>query len=107
MSTAEDSTARSDRARAAALKIPPAHRASRARIASLARWSKAPAEERVAQAERGQAGLLDKFRQEALEHEPDLVEPELTRKAEYRRRLFMERLALQRRRKGGDGRDGA
>lgn len=103
MSTAEDSAARAARARAAAQNLTPAHRSSRARIASLARWSKAPAEERIAQAERAQAGLLDRFRREALEHEPHLTEPELSRKAEYRRALHMERLSLKARKARRDG----
>lgn len=107
MSTAEDSAARSERARAAAQNLSPAHRSSRARIASLARWSRATADERTAQAERAQAGLFERFVREALEHEPDLVEPELSRKAEYRRALHMERLSLKARkaRQVGDRRD--
>jgi hypothetical protein len=64
----------------------------RARIAALTRWSR---EDPRAQAQRAQAGLLDKFRREVLEEFPGLQEPELSRRAEARRRLHMERLSFK------------
>lgn len=60
-------------------------------IGAYSRWAKYDGK---AHAERMQAGLLDKFRREVLEHDPEVVEPELTRRAECARRAHMRRLAL-------------
>jgi len=68
-------------------------RSQRSRIAALARWSR---ESPAANAARGQAGLLEKFRREALAADPTVTEPELTRRAEAGRREHMARLAYQR-----------
>ena len=86
---------------AASSSLTPSQRRQRARIAALERWSR---EDPKANAERGQAGLLDKFRREVLDESPGLVEPELTRRAEVRRRAHMQRLAFKRsrQRKAGD-----
>lgn len=67
-------------------------RSQRGRIAALTRWSK---ENPAANAARGQAGLLDKFRREVLADDPTVVEPELTRRAEAKRKLHMSRLAYR------------
>lgn len=58
--------------------------------AALTRWSR---EDGKAHAEKMQAGLLDKFRREVQDHDPTVVEPELTRRAECARRAHMLRLA--------------
>ena len=60
-------------------------------VAALTRWSR---EDPTPQVERMVAGMLDKFRQEVLEHDPNVVEPELTRRAECARKAHMRRLAL-------------
>lgn len=77
---------------AASKTLTPSERSQRARIAALARWSR---EHPAANAARGQAGLLDRFRREVVGESPDLAEPELTRRAEARRREHMTRLAFQ------------
>jgi hypothetical protein len=59
-------------------------------VAALTRWSR---ESGKAQAEKMQAGLLEKFRREVVEADPNVVEPELTRRAECARRAHMLRLA--------------
>lgn len=69
-----------------------AQRSQRARIAALTRWSK---ENPAATAARGQAGLLEKFRRQVLDHDPTVVEPELTRRAQAARKAHMQRLAFQ------------
>jgi hypothetical protein len=74
------------------MPLTPSQRSQRARIAALERWSR---EDPSANAARGQAGLLDKFRRQILEEFPDLQDPELTRRAEARRRAFMQRIAFQ------------
>jgi hypothetical protein len=60
-------------------------------IGAYSRWAKYDGK---AHAERMQAGLLDSFRRQALEADPDVVEPELTRRAECLRKAHMRRLAL-------------
>ncbi len=70
----------------------PEQRTQRARVAALARWSR---ENPKTNAERGQAGLLSKFRREVLEHDPTVVEPELTRRAAAARKAYMVRLAYR------------
>jgi hypothetical protein len=80
--------------------LSPAQRSQRASIAALTRWSR---EDPAATAARGQAGLLEKFRREALAADPQVAEPELTRRAEAARRAHMKRLAFQKsKRVGGD-----
>jgi hypothetical protein len=59
-------------------------------IAALTRWSR---EKPDAQVQRMMDGQMEKFRREVLEHDPDVVEPELTRRAECLRKLHMRRLA--------------
>lgn len=72
--------------------LTPEQRTQRARIAALTRWSR---ENPKANAERGQDGLLEKFRREVLEPDPAVVEPELTRRAEAARKAHMARLAYR------------
>lgn len=79
--------------RASAESLTRSQRRQRARIAALERWSR---EDPTANAARGQQGLLDKFRRQILDEFPGLVEPELTRRAEARRRAHMQRLAFER-----------
>lgn len=74
------------------LTLTPEQRRQRATIAALTRWSK---EDPTANASRGQAGLLEKFREQVLADDPTVVEPELTRRAEAARRAHMMRLAFQ------------
>lgn len=64
----------------------------RHQVAALTRWSR---ESGKAQAEKMQAGLLEKFRREVVEADPDVVEPELTRRAECARAAHMRTLALK------------
>lgn len=75
---------------AASTNLTPEQRRHRARQAALARWSK---EDPTVNARRAQAGLLDKFRREVAELDPDVTEPELTRRAEARRREHMARMS--------------
>lgn len=84
------------------MSLTPEQRSARARIAALARWSK---EDPAANAARAQAGLLQKFRREVVADDPSVTEPELTRRAECRRRLHMQRLAYRssKARKAGGG----
>jgi hypothetical protein len=77
---------------AASKSLTPSQRTQRARIAALKRWSQ---EDPSANAVRGQAGLLDRFRREIVAEQGDIAEPELTRRAEVRRREHMARLAFQ------------
>jgi hypothetical protein len=74
------------------ISVPPTKRERRrnARIAALTRWAK---EDIGPAAHAGQAGLLERFRREALEARPDLTEPELTICAERLRSAHMMRLA--------------
>lgn len=75
---------------AASTNLTPEQRRLRARQAALARWSR---EDPTDNARRAQAGLLDKFRREITEEQPDVTEPELTRRAEARRRQHMTRMS--------------
>jgi hypothetical protein len=83
------------------MALTPEQRSQRARIAALTRWSR---EDPRPNAHRGQAGLLDGFRRKALEYDPNVVEPELTRRAEALRRAHMAQLAFRssKARSGGD-----
>jgi hypothetical protein len=63
----------------------------RAQIAANTRWSR---EDPAANAARGQAGLIEKFRREVLAADPGITEPELTRRAQSAYRAHMGRLAL-------------
>lgn len=74
------------------MSLTPEQRSQRARIAALARWAK---ETPSANAARGQSGLLEKFRQQVLADDPNVAEPELSRRAEAARRLHMQRLAFK------------
>lgn len=73
-------------------RLTPEQRTQRARIAALTRWSR---ENPAANAARGQAGLLDKFRRDVQEADPTVVEPELTRRAEAARKAHMARLTYK------------
>ncbi|MCP2255091.1 hypothetical protein LY13_003865 [Prauserella aidingensis] len=84
--------------------LTPEQRSQRARIAALARWAK---ESPGANAARGQAGLLERFRREVLDADPEIVEPELSRRAEAARRLHMQRLAFKSSRARTTGGDAA
>jgi hypothetical protein len=84
--------------------LTPEQRSQRGRIAALERWSR---ENPAVNAARGQAGLLEKFRREVLAADPDVVEPELTRRAEAARRAHMVRLNFQRSRRAQAGGDAA
>jgi hypothetical protein len=75
---------------AASKSLTPSQRTQRARIAALKRWS-----QEDPQANAGQAGPLDRFRREIVAEQGDIAEPELTRRAEARRREHMARLAFQ------------
>lgn len=77
---------------AASTNLTPEQRKQRARIAALTRWSK---EDPTTNARRAQAGLLDKFRREILAEQGDITEPELTRRAEARRRQHMARMSYE------------
>lgn len=77
---------------AASTNLTPEQRRQRARLAALARWSK---EDPTANAHRAQAGLLEKFRREVLAEQGDVTEPELTRRAEARRRQHMARMSFE------------
>ena len=70
--------------------LTPEQRKLRAQIAALTRWAH---EDPQANAQRGQAGLLDKFRREIAAAHPDLPPAELERRAECARRAHMKRLA--------------
>lgn len=74
------------------MPLTPEQRTMRARKAALTRWSR---ETPAANAQRGQAGLLDRFRRQVLEHDPSVTEPELTRRAEALRRAHMIDLAFR------------
>lgn len=89
---------------AASKTLTSSERVLRARLAAHKRWSQ---EDPQANAVRAQAGLLDKFRREIVAEQGDIAEPELTRRAQARRREHMTRIAFKRsraaRKKGGDG----
>lgn len=69
--------------------LTPEQRSLRARIAALARWSR---EDPIANALRGQAGLLARFERE-VDPNNELHPAERLRRAEARRREHMARLA--------------
>lgn len=73
-------------------KLTAEQRTLRARRAALVRWSK---EDPAPQGRRGQAGLMNGFRRQVLEHDPDVTEPELTRRAEALRKAHMADLAFR------------
>jgi hypothetical protein len=73
------------------MALTPAQRTLRARLAAHKRWSQGDPH---ANAVRAQAGLLDRFRREILAEQGQIAEPELTRRAESRRREHMTRLAF-------------
>lgn len=62
-----------------------------ASVAALHRWSR---EDPGLQAQRMMDGRMEKYRAEVLAADPDVVEPELTRRAECLRKAHMRRLAL-------------
>jgi len=74
------------------MPLTPEQRQLRARRAALIRWSR---ENPRANAERGQAGLLDRFRRQVTERDPAVAEPELTRRAEALRRAHMVDLSFR------------
>lgn len=74
------------------MPLTPEQRQLRARKAALVRWSR---ENPAANAARGQAGLLDRFRKQVLKHDASIVEPELTRRAEALRRAHMVDMAFR------------
>lgn len=74
------------------MALSPGQRSQRARIAALARWA---TESPTANAARGQAGLLNKFRQQVQADDPSVQEPELTRRAESARKAHMARLSFK------------
>lgn len=73
------------------LSLTPEQRTLRARIAAQTRWAR---EDPVPTAERGQAGLTEKFRREVLAHDPAVTEPELSRRVESARKAHFAKLAL-------------
>lgn len=77
---------------AASKSLTPEQRVQRARIAANTRWGRDS--ERKANAERAQAGLLERFRRDVLEHDPYIAEPELTERAKALRKAHMARLAF-------------
>lgn len=60
-------------------------------VAALTRWSR---EDPATQVKRMLDGQMEKFRREVLDHDPGVVEPELTRRAECARKAHMRRLSL-------------
>ena len=94
---------------AASKNLTAEQRSLRAKLAANRRWSQ---EDPRPTAERGQAGLLDRFRREILAEQGDIAEPELTRRAKARRREHMQRLSFEAskaraRKSGGAGDDRA
>ncbi|MBA0126428.1 hypothetical protein H0B56_12835 [Haloechinothrix sp. YIM 98757] len=90
---------------AAANSLTPEQRTLRARQAAYTRWSRDS--DRQTNAERAQAGLLGKFKEQILAEDPGVTEPELTRRAVALRKAHMARLAYvsskaRTARKGGD-----
>jgi hypothetical protein len=79
------------------MALTPAQRTMRARLAAHKRWSQ---EDPHANAVRAQAGLLDRFRRDIIAEQGDVAEPELTRRAESRRREHMTRIAFKRSKAG-------
>jgi hypothetical protein len=71
-------------------KLTAAQRTLRARIAASARWA---GEDPAANAARGQAGLIDRFRRE-VDPDGSLPEAERERRAQYAYRAHFQRLAL-------------
>jgi hypothetical protein len=65
----------------------------RARIAARARWSKEDPKPALA---RVRDGNLEKYRREILAEQPDVAEPELSRRADCRMREHMTRIAFER-----------
>jgi hypothetical protein len=80
--------------------LTPAQRSSRARIAALTRWSQ---EDGKANAERGQAGLRQKFYDQT---DPSLPEAERQRRAHAAYRAHMARLSFERSKRTGRTPDG-
>jgi hypothetical protein len=62
--------------------------------ASQAAYMKHATHDPAFAAERGQAGLLERFRREVVEHTPGLPEAEIERRVEARRRSHMVGLSL-------------
>jgi hypothetical protein len=69
--------------------------AERTMRASLAAYHKHAVHDPVVAAVRGQAGLLDRFRRQVLDRDPDLPEAEVERRAECLRRAHMTTLAFK------------
>jgi hypothetical protein len=69
--------------------------AERTMRASLAAYKKHAMHDPVVAAERGQAGLLDRFRRQVLDRDPDLPDAEVERRVECLRRSHMKGLALK------------
>jgi hypothetical protein len=86
---------------AASKNLTPGERTLRARLAAHARWAR---EDPTVNARRAQAGLLDRFRREIVAEQGEVAEPELTRRAEARRREHMTRIAFKRSRNQGAAR---
>ena len=74
----------------------PEARSLAASVAAYSRWAH---EDPVANAQRAQAGLLEKFRREVLDRDPAATEPDLTKRAERLRSAHMRRLVLERHRR--------
>lgn len=79
----------------------PTIRTANARIAALERWAH---EDPKANAERGQAGLRDKFRREITAEHPELTEAEIFRRADCAYRAHMARIRRARTLKARTGR---
>jgi hypothetical protein len=89
---------------AAAKSLTPEQRTMRARLAAHARWAR---EDPGPNVRRAAAGLLEKFRREILAEQGDVAEPELTRRAESRRREHLTRIAFEASRKRQAGKAAA
>jgi hypothetical protein len=71
--------------------LTPQQRTLRARIAACERWSR---EDGKANAQRGQAGLRDRFRREVAEQHPGLSAESVERRADAAYHAHMARLAF-------------
>jgi hypothetical protein len=77
--------------------LTPEQRVLRAKLAARARWSKHDPKAAMAHV---RDGNLDKYRREILAEQPDVTEPELSRRAHSRWCEHMTRIAYKRSRTG-------
>lgn len=77
---------------AASTNLTPEQRTQRGRLAALARWSK---EDLTTDDPLAQAPSLDEERREIIAEQGEIPEPELTRRADARRRCYAARAAYE------------